>query len=119
MGGSYRVNRVRELLVREMSDIIRNLKDPRIRFVTVVDAEITRDLRYAKVFVSVLGDEGEKEQAMEGLGKALGYIRRQVGQRISLRVTPEIKVVYDQTTERAARLTALIDSLDVDGDGAT
>ena len=118
MGSGHRVNRLRVLLVREVSDIVRRLKDPRIGFVTVVDAEVSRDLRYAKIYVSVLGDEEEKKQAMAGLEKALGYIRREVGARISLRHTPEIELVYDQTTERAARITELINSLDMGGDEA-
>ena len=114
MASTHRVNRVRGLLTRELSDIIRRLKDPRIRFVTVVDTELSKDLRYAKMFISVIGSPEEQQAALTALENALGYIRREVAQRVQLRVAPEIRVVYDHTLERAAELTALIDSLQQD-----
>jgi ribosome-binding factor A len=102
------------MLIRELSDIIMRFKDPRIRLVTVVDTELSKDLRYAKVFVSVIGSPEERQAAMAALENGLGYIRSQLARRIELRVVPEIHVVYDHTSERAARLTALIDSLNPD-----
>jgi len=111
MASPYRINRIRELLLREFSDIVVHLKDPRIRLVTVVDTEISKDLRYAKMFVSVLGSKEEQREATAALENALGYIRREVARRIQLRHTPEIRVIYDDTTERAARVTALINHL--------
>ena len=114
MASTHRVNRVRGMLTRELSDIIMRLKDPRIHLVTVVDTELSKDLRYAKVFVSVIGSAEEQQEAMKGLENALGYIRREVAKRVQLRIVPEIRVVYDQTIERTARLTALIDSLSHD-----
>jgi len=116
MASTHRVNRVRGMLTRELSDIIMRLKDPRVRLVTVVDTELSKDLRYARVFVSVIGSPEERQEAMEGLENALGYIRREVASRIQLRITPEISIAYDPTIERAARITALIDSLNHDGD---
>ena len=109
MGASHRVNRVRELLHREFSEIVRNLKDPRIRLATVVDAEVSPDLKQAKMFVSVLGSEKEKMQAIAALENALGHIRYEIAQRISMRQAPEISLAYDDTSERGARLTALIE----------
>ena len=109
MGSSHRVNRVRELLHREFSDIVRNLKDPRIRLATVVDAEVSPDLKQAKLFVSVLGSEEEKTEAVVALENALGHIRREVAGRITMRHVPEISVAYDDTSERAARLTEAIE----------
>jgi ribosome-binding factor A len=109
MATHHRVDRVRELLLREVGDIVQRLEDPRVRLVTVVDTEVTRDLRQATIYVSLIGSPEEQRQAIEGLTHALGYIRREVGQRIALRHVPELRVVYDHTTERASRVSALID----------
>jgi ribosome-binding factor A len=111
MASTHRVNRVQALLLRELTDIIGRLKDPRVGMVTVVETKVTRDLMYATVYVSVLGSEKEQQQTMDALVSAQGFVRREVGQRIKLRSVPEIKFVYDETIERAAHLTALIDSL--------
>ena len=97
------------MLHREFSDIVRNLKDPRFRLATVVDAEVSPDLKQAKLFVSVLGSEEEKTEAFVALENALGHIRREIAGRITLRHVPEISVVYDDTSERAARLTEAIE----------
>ena len=118
MASTHRVNRFRQLLLRELSDIISRLKDPRLGMVTVVDTEVTRDLNYATAYVSVIGDEEAQQQSMKALESALGFVRREVAQRISLRTAPEIRFVYDETIERAARVTALIDSLGEDKAGA-
>ncbi len=113
MATPHRVNRVRESLLREFSDIVRRLRDPRVRFATVVDAEVSRDLRHARMLVSVLGSEDEKIAATEALQNATGFIRRELAQRMHLRYVPEISVEYDDTSERAARITGLLDSLDI------
>ena len=117
MATPYRINRVQEQLLRELSDIVHKFKDPRVRMVTVVDTEVSKDLRHAKMYVSVLGEKNEQEQAVEALRQAQGYLRREVAQRLRLRVAPEIHVEYDDTSERAARVTALIDSLDLEDPG--
>ncbi len=109
MATTHRVHRVREQLHRVLCDIVRALKDPRVQFVTVVDVEVTPDLRHVKMFFSVLGSEDDKKQAQEALEKATGHIRREVSGRVRLRHTPEITVAYDATAERAAHLTELID----------
>ena len=111
---AHRVNRVREMLLRELSDIVRRLRDPRVGFVTVVDVELSNDLHYATMFVSVLGDHQAKCDAVAGLESALGHIRRQIAQRLTMRQVPEISVQYDDTSERAARVSALIDSIQRD-----
>tara|TARA_Y100001960_G_C14562759_1_gene771647 strand:- start:28 stop:399 length:372 start_codon:yes stop_codon:yes gene_type:complete len=110
MATTHRVQRVREQLQRVLSDIVRSLKDPRVQFVTVVDVEVTSDLRHVKMFFSVLGSEkDDKKQALQALEKAIGHIRGEVSRRVRLRHTPQITVAYDPTAERAARLTDLID----------
>ena len=105
----HRVNKVRETLHREFSRIVQQLKDPRVRFVTVVDTEVSNDLRHAKMFVSVLGTDEDREDTLAALDSALGHIRREIAQRLPLRYAPEISVAHDDTAVRAAKVTALID----------
>jgi ribosome-binding factor A len=109
MKSLYRVNRVRELLHRELSDIVRGLKDPRTRLVTVIDAEITKDLRHAKMFVSLVGSHEEQEDVMRAMYKALGFIRGELSRRVRLKYTPDIQVIYDDSSERASRISAILD----------
>lgn len=82
-----RINRISEETKRILSDILANdLKDPRISTMTsIVSVEVTNDLRYAKVFVSVLGDDKEKEDTIEGLKSAKGYVRKELGNRLDIR----------------------------------
>ncbi len=116
MGSPYRVNRVKEMLRRELSDIIQHLGDPRVLMLTVVDVELTRDLKSATVFVSVLGDPEQQEAAMSGLQQALGFVRREVAKRVSMRQVPEFSLVYDRTPERAARVGALLNQAKAERD---
>jgi len=116
MGSPYRVNRVRELLRRELSEIIQHLGDPRVLMLTVVDVEPARDLKSAKIFVSALGDEAQQQQALAALRHSLGFIRREVAKRVSLRQVPEFTLVYDHTTERAARVGALLNQVKTQSD---
>lgn len=111
---SYRLSKIRELLLRELADIIPRLRDPRIGFVTVMDVEVTRDLKRATMYISVVGSDDEKREATEALKKALGHIRHEVSQRIALRFTPEFEVAYDDTSERAARVSALLDRVAIE-----
>ncbi|NLY30098.1 MAG: 30S ribosome-binding factor RbfA [Firmicutes bacterium] len=111
MATHQRVQRVREAIKQEASDVIRKMKDPRVAFVTVTDAEVSRDLRHVKIFVSVLGDDDKKRAAMEGLERATGYIRSEIGQRIRLRHTPEIIFRWDESLERGARISQLLREL--------
>ena len=115
---SYRASRVRGQLLRELGDIVGRLHDPRLGFVTVMDVELSKDLHYATMFISVLGDEEAQREAVEALEGALGFIRREVAQRIRLRQVPEITVRYDDTSERAARVNAIIDSIPPPADPA-
>lgn len=88
---NIRATRVGEQMKKELSDIIgRKLKDPRIGFVTVTDVRVTGDLQQAKVYISVLGDDEQRENTLKALEKAKGFIRSEIGQRIRLRKTPEI-----------------------------
>jgi len=118
MASQHRVNRVRHLLHRELSAIVMQLKDPRTRMVTVVDAEISKDLGTARMFVSLVGSDAEKEEAMAALKNALGFIRKEIARRVQLRYAPTIDVAYDDTAERAAHITALLDGLAKEADEA-
>jgi ribosome-binding factor A len=107
-----RKERLEELLRREISDIIhRQVKDPRIGFVTVTDAEVSRDLSYAKVFVSVLGTSEEQAAALKGLNSATRFIRGEFGQRIKLRQVPEISFRFDTSIQHGARIHELLEQI--------
>lgn len=114
---SHRVNRVAEQMKKELSDIIgRKLKDPRIGFVTVTDVRVTGDLQQATVYISVLGDEEQKESTLKGLEKATGFIRTEIGQRIRLRKTPEIAFEFDESIDYGNRIETLIHQLHTEED---
>jgi ribosome-binding factor A len=105
-----RTDRISEEMKKEVSAIIQyELKDPRLpKMVSVTEAEVTRDLRYAKIFISVLGDEDDKKNAIAALKSAAGFIRREIGQRLKLRYTPEILLELDNSIERGVYLNKLI-----------
>lgn len=113
-----RTDRVDELLKEEIAAAIGALQDPAVGFATVMDVASTPDLRHARVFVSVLGDEEEKRETMAALERAAGWIRARVGREVTLKYLPELRFELDRTLERAARIDALIDEMrsDVAGD---
>lgn len=118
MARSHRVQRLRLQLLREAGDIVRALRDPRLGFVTVMDVEVSsEDLGHATLFVSVLGEAEEQEEALAAMESALGFIRRELARRLTIRHVPELSVRYDDTSERAARVSAIIDRLPA-GDGS-
>lgn len=107
-----RANRVAEQMKKEMGDILTTkIKDPRVGFVTVTDVEVTGDLQQATVFVSVLGDEKEKQDTLLGLSKAKGFIRSEIGQRIRLRKTPELMFEFDEALEYGNRIETILRNL--------
>ena len=110
---TLRNERVRKELMREISDILlREIKDPNISgIVSITDIEVSHDNSYAKVFFSVFGDEKTKEKTKEALQKNTPRIRHEVGKRIRLRLTPELLFLEDDSLERGARVTELIDKI--------
>jgi ribosome-binding factor A len=105
-----RMRRVDEAVREVLSDAIsHNVKDPRIGFVTVTAVETAPDLRRARVFVSVLGNEGVRRRSMQGLQSAHGILQRAVASELRLKHTPTLEFVYDDTTERGMRIAELID----------
>jgi ribosome-binding factor A len=104
-----RSSRVGDQIRREISEIVLLiLKEPKLGFITITDVELTDDLRYAKVFYSVLGDEKERMESQKGLERAKGFIQREIGKRIRLKHIPQIVFRYDHTTEKAARIEQLL-----------
>jgi ribosome-binding factor A len=104
-----RLRRVDEAVRQVLSDSARDLKDPRIGFVTVTDVKTSPDLRHARVYVSVLGSDEERAASLEGLRSAHGYLQRRVASELRLKHTPALTFEYDDTSARAQRLSELID----------
>ncbi|MEG9296698.1 30S ribosome-binding factor RbfA [Mangrovibacillus sp. Mu-81] len=114
---SHRANRVGEQMKKELSDIIgRKIKDPRIGFVTVTDVQVSGDLQQAKVYITVLGGEDQRENTLKGLAKAKGFIRSEVGQRVRLRKTPEIIFEFDESIEYGNHIETLLRKVQDDPD---
>jgi ribosome-binding factor A len=112
---SVRQERVQEQLVHEISEIIhRDLRDPRLGFVTLTGAEITRDLRHAKIYVSVLGDEEARNQCLKALNNATGLLRGEFARRAHLRIAPELEFRFDHGIERGQRIFDLLHSVEDD-----
>jgi len=110
MAQPHRRSRVRARIRREASQIIlQELKDPRVGFVTVVDAEVTEDLRHALVKVSVLGTPGVKSRTMHALADARGHVQSELGRRLGLRFTPILAFELDESADRISRIEKLIE----------
>jgi ribosome-binding factor A len=104
------MRRVDEAIRQVLADaLVGELKDPRVGFVTVTDVRTSVDLRHARVYVSVLGEEPEREQALAGLRSAHGYLQRRLAAELRFKRTPTLDFDYDDTTDRALRVDALID----------
>ena len=110
MAGTFRVNRIREQMLREFADIVPRLKDPQLGMVNIVDVEVTRDLRFAKLFVSVMGDPSARRDSMAALSRATAFVRRELGKRLSLRYVPELRIEYDDSAERASHISRVLDN---------
>ena len=107
---SRRTERLNHLLRQEITDLLqREAKDPRLSaMVSVTRVSVSSDLRYAKVFISVLGTEEEKKGVLAGLHAASGFLRRGLSSRLSMRYTPELSFSYDDTMEQAGKVLQLI-----------
>jgi ribosome-binding factor A len=107
-----RQRRVQELLVQEISDIVRrDLKDPRVGFLTITDAEVTPDLRHARVYFTVLGDHTQREETEKALKRAAGFIRAEFARRAQMRFVPELRFDYDAALERGTRIHELLEQV--------
>lgn len=113
-----RASRVGEQVKKELSHVLQHeMKDPRIGFVTITAVEMSGDLQQAKVFISVLGDEEQKRQTLDGLDKAKGYLRTEVGRRIHLRHTPELMFKFDESIEHGQHISKLLEEVNRDESG--
>mgnify|MGYP001367753001 CR=1 FL=1 len=112
-----RVERVAEQIKKELSQIMQTeLKDPGIGFVTVTGVDLTNDMSQARVYLSVLGDDSKKEETLQALSRASGFLRTEIGRRIRLRHTPELLFKLDQSIEYGSRIEELLKQLN-DGNG--
>lgn len=105
-----RIDRISEEIKREMSNIIQNeLKDPRLpTMISITALNVTKDLKFAKAYISVFGNEQQKKDAILALKSAAGYIRRELSHRVQIRYTPEIHFELDDSIEKGAYITKLI-----------
>ncbi|KAB7711301.1 30S ribosome-binding factor RbfA [Staphylococcus pseudintermedius] len=109
---NMRAERVGEQMKKELMDIINNkLKDPRVGFLTITGVQPTNDLSLAKVYLTVLGSDKERENTFKGLEKAKGFIKSEIGQRMRLRIVPDLQFEYDESIEYGNRIERLIQDL--------
>ncbi len=114
---SRRQRQVAELLHEEISQLIQhNTRDPRLGFVTVTGVDISADLRIAQVYVTVLGDETDGQDTLEGLTSAAGYFRHQMRQTVSLRYLPELRFKLDTSLEHGSRIEDLLNTIKNEAD---
>ena len=111
---SNRIGRINEEIQKELSDLLRQLKDPRVQatMISITRVETTPDLRWAKVYASFL-DESKAADAMKGLRSASGFLRRELGRSLNLRYTPELQWALDDSITYGAKMLKLINSLEV------
>ena len=107
-----RADRVSEAIKREISVMLtQGIKDPGVHFVTVSLVETADDLRHAKIFVSILGDEETRKESMKGLERAKGYIRGELGKRLQLRYAPDIHFYLDESLDHAMKIKEILNKL--------
>ncbi len=114
---SNRIGRINEEVQRELSSLIRTVKDPRVQetMVSITAVDTSSDLRYAKIFISCL-DKSRSREVLRGLKSASGYLRRELGRSLRLRYTPELQFVEDDSIDQGAHILELIESLDIPED---
>lgn len=110
----YRIGRVSEDIKREIVAVIRTLKDPRVsgKILTVVRVDVSSDLSFAKIYISSMSGIDDAREAVKGLTSATGLIRREVGGRLKLRKTPELKFIADDSVEHGMEIFRKIENLD-------
>ena len=107
----YRQIRINDEMMKEVSEIVRSIKDPRIKssFISITGVDCTPDLKYAKIYYSVItNNEEERADIAKGFKSASGYIRKQLAERLNLRMTPELKFISDESIERGADIAKLM-----------
>ena len=108
--GTQRLGRIADQIQRELAELVRlEVRDPRIRLVTLTDVELSRDQSHAKVFFTTLGPAADIAACLEGLQRAAGFLRTSLAKRLTVRKVPELHFAHDESIERGARLSQLID----------
>ena len=110
---AHRIERVNSLIRQEISQLLqREVKDPRLgNFIAVTEVVTTADLKFAKVFISYIGSEAERQETLNVLAAAAGFFRKELGRRINLRYVPELNFRWDDSIERGDRLLQMMDNL--------
>ncbi|MBQ8344770.1 MAG: 30S ribosome-binding factor RbfA [Clostridia bacterium] len=110
---NYRRGRINDEMQKELAVILREVKDPRVAdaFISVTGCEVTGDLKYAKVYYSVM--MGDKKEAAKGLKSSAGYIRRELAHRLNLRMTPELTFFEDHSIEHGAHISKLLNGIEI------
>ena len=111
-----RMRRVNAAVREVLSEALGELKDPRIGFVTVTGVSTSPDLREARVYVSILGSDEERQKTLDGLAAAHGVLQSRLGRELKMKRTPRLTFEYDPTVERGVRMSRLIDELAPDDD---
>ncbi|MDE0637305.1 MAG: 30S ribosome-binding factor RbfA [Candidatus Poribacteria bacterium] len=112
-----RQDRVSALIQRELSEVIqRVVKDPRVAFCTVTHVEVSADLKYVNVKVSVIGDSEQKEASLIGLKSATGFIRREISRRLALRYSPELRFSLDDSVDHILKIDGLLKEIETEED---
>ncbi len=111
-----RQKRVADRLQQEVSQLLHEMKDPRLDLVTVTQVNIDRELEYANIFVSTVGDEARQAEVMQALTRATGFVRREIGKRVQLRRAPAIVFHWDPSPEKAEHIAHLLDEIKASGD---
>ena len=110
-----RMGRINEEIQRTLAELIRTVKDPRVQgLISVTAVDTTADLKYAKVYISAL-DHSDVDQVIRGLKSAAGYLRRELGHTLSLRATPELTFIRDDSMRKGAHILELMEGLDREG----
>lgn len=112
----HRIDRISGDVHREMTDIMRSIKDPRVTgsLISIVRVDVTNDLSYATVYVCAIDGIEAAKMAVVGLKSASGYIRRELGSRLKLRKVPELRFIADDSIERSANISRMIDDITAD-----
>lgn len=104
-----RSDRVGGLIQKELADMLRKeISDPRLAQTTITAVKVNKDLRIAKIYFATSGTQGDAEKAMDAFGRARGFVKRELAQRLGLRYMPDLKFFYDETIDRGARIEQLI-----------
>ena len=110
-----RANRVGDLVLREIADLVmKKLKDPRVKGITLTGVDVSRDLRHARVYFSLIGDEAQVLQARAGLDSAKGFIKREIGLRLDLKHVPDLVFKHDPSLETGSRMEKLLRKIKAD-----